>query len=104
MDPVARVGSQGISAIPDVLGPSAAGESQAAQGGGFLQQLKGAIAQANDVQLQASHAVDELMTGKTQNIHQAMVALQQADISFQLMMQVRNKLVGAYEEIQRMQI
>ncbi|MBP8105834.1 MAG: flagellar hook-basal body complex protein FliE, partial [Nitrospira sp.] len=38
------------------------------------------------------------------NIHQTMVALQQADVSFQLMMQVRNKLVTAYEEIQRMQI
>lgn len=44
------------------------------------------------------------MTGDTQDIHRTMVALQQADVSFQLMMQVRNKLVTAYEEIQRMQI
>jgi len=103
MDPV-RIGSHVIPAISEAPALSAGGDSQAAQGTGFLQQLKGAIAQANDVQVQASHAVDELMTGKTQNIHQAMVALQQADISFQLMMQVRNKLIGAYEEIQRMQI
>ncbi len=99
-----RIGAQTVSSIPDVLAPASAGEGSAAESGGFLAQLKGAIAQANDVQLQASHAVDELMTGKTQNIHQTMIALQQADISFQLMMQVRNKLIGAYEEIQRMQI
>jgi len=42
--------------------------------------------------------------GQTQDIHRTMVALQQADVSFQLMMQIRNKLVTAYEEIQRMQI
>ena len=52
----------------------------------------------------ASQAVDALVTGQSTNIHQTMVALQQADVSFQLMMQVRNKLVTAYEEIQRMQI
>jgi flagellar hook-basal body complex protein FliE len=48
--------------------------------------------------------VEALATGQSQNIHQAMIALQQADISFQLMMQIRNKLITAYEEIQRMQI
>jgi flagellar hook-basal body complex protein FliE len=48
--------------------------------------------------------VDALMTGQTQDVHRTMVALQQADVSFQLMMQIRNKLVGAYEEIQRMQV
>lgn len=44
------------------------------------------------------------MTGESQDIHRAMVALQQADVSFQLMMQIRNKLIAAYEEIQRMQV
>ena len=66
--------------------------------------LQQAIGKANDIQLEAGHATEALMTGQTQNIHQAMVALQEADVSFQLMMQIRNKLVSAYEEIQRMQI
>lgn len=103
MDPT-RIGIQAIQPILDGLESHAVGRAAEAGGGGFLHTLKDAIAQVNDVQLQANHAVDELMTGRTQNIHQVMVALQQADISFQLMMQVRNKLVGAYEEIQRMQI
>jgi flagellar hook-basal body complex protein FliE len=66
--------------------------------------LQQAIGKANDIQLEAGQATEALMTGQTQNIHQAMVALQEADVSFQLMMQIRNKLVSAYEEIQRMQI
>lgn len=72
--------------------------------GGFVDSLKTAIGQVNEAQAQAGQAVDALMTGQTQDLHRTMVALQQADVSFQLMMQIRNKLVTAYEEIQRMQI
>ncbi|MEK7235470.1 MAG: flagellar hook-basal body complex protein FliE [Nitrospirota bacterium] len=71
---------------------------------GFMDTLQHAISKANDIQLEASQATEALMTGQTQNVHQTMVALQEADVSFQLMMQIRNKLVSAYEEIQRMQI
>ena len=71
---------------------------------GFMNTLQQAITKANDIQLEAGQATEALMTGQTQNIHQTMVALQEADVSFQLMMQIRNKLVTAYEEIQRMQI
>ena len=91
-----------IPAIADKIAP--AGAPDASASGGFLDTLKNAIGKANDVQLQANHAVDALVTGQTQDLHQTMVALQQADGSFQLMMQIRNKLVTAYEEIQRMQV
>ncbi|HEU4683471.1 MAG TPA: flagellar hook-basal body complex protein FliE [Nitrospira sp.] len=103
MDPV-QFGARALASIQPAAESASVAGARGAEAGAFLDQLKGAIAQANDVQLQASQAVDDLMTGKTDNIHRTMVALQQADISFQLMMQVRNKLVGAYEEIQRMQI
>ena len=73
-------------------------------GGGFLGSLKDAIAQVNEVQLDASPAADKLVSGESDNVHQMMMALQKADVSFQLMMQVRNKLVSAYEDIQRMQM
>lgn len=97
---------QGISpiipSIADRISP--AGVPDASGGGGFLDTLKNAIGKANDVQMQANQAVDALVTGQTQDLHRTMVALQQADVSFQLMMQIRNKLVTAYEEIQRMQV
>jgi flagellar hook-basal body complex protein FliE len=97
---------QGISpvipAIADKIAPT--GAPDASGSGGFLDTLKNAIGKANDVQVQANQAVDALVTGQTQDLHRTMVALQQADVSFQLMMQIRNKLVTAYEEIQRMQV
>ena len=81
------------------------GKTDAASGAeGFMDSLKSAMGKVNDAQIQAGQAVDALMTGQTQDIHRTMVALQQADVSFQLMMQIRNKLVTAYEEIQRMQV
>jgi flagellar hook-basal body complex protein FliE len=94
------------SALSPIADPaSVQGSGSARQGGAEFQGvLKDAIASINDIQQGANQAVEALATGQSQNIHQAMIALQQADISFQLMMQIRNKLVTAYEEIQRMQI
>lgn len=97
---------QGISpvipSITDRIAPI--GVQEASGPGGFMDSLKNAIGKANDVQMQANQAVDALVTGQTQDVHGTMVALQQADVSFQLMMQIRNKLLTAYEEIQRMQV
>jgi flagellar hook-basal body complex protein FliE len=93
-----------IPASSFVAHAPAAHPTSAAPAGGFMSSLQHAIGKANDIQLQASQATEALMTGQTQNIHQTMVALQEADVSFQLMMQIRNKLLSAYEEIQRMQI
>lgn len=93
--------TSGIVPIPDLAPAGSAGTSGAS---GFLDSLKSAIGTVNDTQLEAGRAVGALMTGETQDIHRTMVALQQADVSFQLMMQIRNKLVAAYEEIQRMQM
>ncbi|MEW6246997.1 MAG: flagellar hook-basal body complex protein FliE [Nitrospirota bacterium] len=97
-----KIGPAAIQPIAEPVAPSEASPSRT--DGGFLGSLKEAIAKANDIQLEASRQVDALMTGQSENIHQTMVALQQAEISFQLMMQIRNKLVSAYEEIQRMQV
>ena len=91
-----------VSSVPDLT--SAGSAVSSAESGGFLDSLKEAIGKVNDVQLQGGQAVDALLTGQTQDIHRTMVALEQANVSFQLMMQIRNKLVTAYEEIQRMQI
>lgn len=93
--------TSGITPIPDVAPAGSAGTSGASE---FLDSLKSTIGKVNDTQLEAGRTVDALMTGETQDLHRTMVALQQADVSFQLMMQIRNKLVAAYEEIQRMQV
>jgi len=71
---------------------------------GFMDTLKASLSQVNDLQKEADRAVTDLALGKDQEIHQTMIAVEKADVSFQLMMQVRNKILTAYEEISRMQI
>lgn len=70
----------------------------------FGEVLKTSLKEVNQLQKEADLAVRELAAGNTKDIHQTMIALEKADISFQFMMQVRNKIIAAYQEIMRMQV
>ena len=70
----------------------------------FSEILGTAIKSVNDLQSKAGEEVQKAMTGEMTDIHTAMIAVQKADVSFQMMMQVRNKLVSAYQEIMKMQV
>ncbi len=70
----------------------------------FGQLLKDSIDRVNKLQKEAESAIEGLATGELKNVHDAMIAIEKANVSFNLMLQVRNKLVQAYEEIMRMQI
>lgn len=74
------------------------------QGESFVDTLKDAIGDVNNLCQEADRAVQELATGKDKDIHNTMIALEKAEVSFQLMMQVRNKIISAYETIMRMSV
>jgi len=57
----------------------------------------------NQLKVEADEAVENLVAGKRKDIHSTMIALEKADVAFQLLMQVRNKIISAYETIMRMQ-
>lgn len=83
--------------------PSAVGE--AAGGGDFAALLKGSIDKVNDTQQQAASLSQAFEAGDSQvDLAQVMIAMQKANISFQAMTQVRNKLVSAYQDIMSMQV
>jgi flagellar hook-basal body complex protein FliE len=71
---------------------------------GFGELLKDAISTTNELQKQSDKQIENFMTGESQDLHTTVMAMQKADLSFQMMMQVRNKLVQAYQEIMRMQM
>lgn len=79
---------------------------EASQGAepGFKEALVKSIKEVNELQQNAHKAMEELATGKTSNIHETMIAIQKAEISFKMMMQVRTKILNAYQEIMRMQV
>lgn len=66
--------------------------------------LTQAISDTNKLQQQSSEEVQKLLAGEVQDVHTALIAVQKADLSFQMMMQVKNKLIAAYEEVMRMQV
>ena len=66
--------------------------------------IKDAVESINDSQKSAEHEISKAVTGETQDLHKTIIALQTADLKFQLGLQVRNKLIGAYEEVMRMQV
>ncbi len=74
------------------------------QGASFLDTLKSSIAQVNEAQLQADAAISGIITGEQSDVAGTMIAVQKANLSFQLMTQVRNKIVEAYEKVMRMPV
>lgn len=71
---------------------------------GFNEVLKKAISEVSGLEKEADKAVQDLISGQETNIHEAMIALQKADISFKVLMQVRDKIISAYKEVMRMQV
>jgi len=72
-------------------------------GPGFRKVLDSAIDDIQQLESQAETKVAGVLGGNGADVHSAMIAVEKADLSFQLMMQVRNKIVSAYQEISRMQ-
>ena len=69
----------------------------------FGQQLESAVSGIDLQEQDAAYKVNSMLAGGGTDVHDAMIAVQKADLSFQLMLQVRNKVVQAYQEIERMQ-
>ena len=70
----------------------------------FANVLKSSLDEVNSLQQKADAAITALATGDKMSLHDTMIAMEQADVSFRLMMQVRNKIVDAYQEIMRIQV
>ena len=70
----------------------------------FSDVLRNTIKSVNNAQLEAGQAVQRVLSGESKNIHETMIALQKADVSLEMMMEVRNKLLEAYQEIMRTQV
>ena len=88
--------------LPRML-PSPAAPTQQAGGTSFGKLLNEAIQQVNDVENTSQGELKKYLSNES-DLHSVMIALEKADLSFQLMMQVRNKIVQAYQEIMKSQV
>ncbi len=102
MDPIRIVpGPQPLGGLEQ---PGGGAKAASAGGPAFGEVLADSLAQVNQLQTEADKAITELATGGPTTLHDTMLALEKADLSFRLMMQVRNKIVEAYQEVVRMQV
>lgn len=71
---------------------------------GFGDILQSTVEQVNATQLSGDNAIEKLQTGEAKHLHEVMIAVEEADVSLRMLVQLRNKALSAYEEIMRMQV
>ena len=70
----------------------------------FSDLVKDFAKDVNDLQLQAGHSIDMLATGQAADVHQVMVAVEEAGIARDMMLEIRNRILEGYQELIRMQV
>ncbi len=88
-------------AVTSVFGPVSSAATSSDSGFGNL--LKSALNQVSSTQNDASQQVNTVMGGGSADMGKVMISVEKADVAFQLMMQVRNKIVSAYQDIEKLQ-
>lgn len=104
-DPLGLI-NRGMAGVSRPEAPSRPQAGDAASGGGasFKDALMRNIEQVNKLRQDADHAIEDLASGRRDDVMGVMVAQQKADLAFQMLLQVRNKMVDAYQEIKQMRV
>jgi flagellar hook-basal body complex protein FliE len=89
--------------LPSLPSPSSPA-SGSAGGGSFRSILEGAINHAEQSRATAGEMVNKFLSGEGQELHSVALASQRADLEFNLLLQIRNKVVSAYQEVMKMQV
>ncbi len=89
---------------PQPIQPKPAGVPDGVSGPSFKEYLTNSIGEIQRLQTEADATINKLVTGEVTNVSEAMVAIEKANLAFLTMLQVRNKIISAYEQIQRMQV
>ena len=90
--------------VSEMKSSNTMGPAAEAPGKSFADTLKDAVGSVNQLQKTADTKMQHLATGKTSDIPDVMMAVEKADIALRLMVQVRNKIIEAYQDIMKMQV
>lgn len=93
-----------ITPTTPLTGGLASPEKISAGADGFGSAIKDAVESIDQTQKSAEGEISKAVTGESPDLHKTIIALQTADLKFQLGLQVRNKLIGAFDEIMRMPV
>jgi flagellar hook-basal body complex protein FliE len=110
MSPIGSINPLSASALTRIdaplpkIGLAPTGPSTAAPTEGFGKMLDGLVAAVDAKQDAAGAATRSVLLGETDQLHQSVIAMQEASVAFTMMVEVRNKLVESYQELMRMQV
>lgn len=90
--------------MPVIAAPSLGAGAPATGGTAFQSMFSDAVSKVEGFQQNAQASVDRFLSGEGEELHHVAIASQQAELSFQLFMQVRNKIVTAYQQVMQMQV
>lgn len=93
-----------LSAVRAIPGAAVPRPGDAGSGVDFKSILLNSLGEVNRLQNEADQGVQRLITGETDNVAEVMAAVNKAGIAFDLLMEIRNKLNDAYQEIQQMRV
>jgi flagellar hook-basal body complex protein FliE len=93
-----------IPTAPEITPVAQAPVTAGGSASSFTDMLGKAVQEVNNKQANAQSAIEGLISGQNVSLHQAMISMQEANVSFQLMVEVRNKLLDSYQELMRMQV
>jgi flagellar hook-basal body complex protein FliE len=110
MNPISSVNPLAASALNRIdaplpkVGLGNIGQHLSAPSEGFGQMLDGLVATVDAKQETAKTLTRKVLMGDTDQLHQSVIAMQEAGVAFSMMVEVRNKLVESYQELMRMQV
>jgi flagellar hook-basal body complex protein FliE len=90
--------------IPAIAAPSMPSVGASPSGGAFQSAFSDAVSKVESFQQNAATSMNNFLSGEGEELHHVAIASQQAELSFQLFMQVRNKIVAAYQQVMQMQV
>jgi flagellar hook-basal body complex protein FliE len=91
-----------VPGISSTVASAPVAEATGSQGGGgFLAALREAVEKVNGLQAASGEEIRRLVAGETEDLHKTLLAVQRAELAFELMLEVRNKVVQAYQEVMR---
>ena len=103
-DPLSIQGLQSGQLAGSIGKAAASDPGGAVEGKSFKDMLLDSLDQVNKLQQEASAGIEKVATGETDNVAEVFTAVRKADVAFSMLMEMRNKLVDAYREIQQMRV
>ncbi|MFP4014343.1 MAG: flagellar hook-basal body complex protein FliE [Chitinispirillaceae bacterium] len=100
MDGVNSVGPVGGSGLP----PKISNPARNKDGTSFKDTLNGFLSDVNQMQEKADQSIQKMMAGEITDVHQVMTSVEEANVAFNMMMEIRNKVMDAYQEIMRIRM